>query len=122
MARQTVAVSGLREMLKANTKAEKQHSARGSPRLPRRRRRHPPRRPNQLLESQLPVGGRLQNQGRQRGIAVEQSIRKTTGDHPEYGALQMRHLIRAQHDNEDDLDRELERAMAKISRAYERRP
>ena len=41
---------------------------------------------------------------RQRGIAVEQSIRKTTGDHPEYGALQMRHLIRAQHDNEDDLE------------------
>lgn len=28
---------------------------------------------------------------RRRGVSVEQSLRKTTGRHPEYGGLQMRH-------------------------------
>ena len=58
---------------------------------------------------------------RQREIAVEQSTRKTTGAHPEYGALQMRSLVRSQHNHEDDLVRELERAMDTISRQFERR-
>ena len=30
---------------------------------------------------------------RQRGVAVEQSLRKTTGDHPQYGSLQMRKAL-----------------------------
>ena len=30
---------------------------------------------------------------RQRGVAVEQSLRKTTGKRPDYGALQMRHAL-----------------------------
>jgi hypothetical protein len=30
---------------------------------------------------------------RQRGVAVEQSLRKTTGLHPEYGSLQMRDAL-----------------------------
>src|SRR4029077_5411838 len=30
---------------------------------------------------------------RQRGVAVEQSLRKTTGKHPEFGALQMRRAL-----------------------------
>ena len=58
---------------------------------------------------------------RQRGIAVEQSVRKTTGDHPEYGAMQMRSLIRSARDNEHDIERELERAMDRICREFERR-
>jgi hypothetical protein len=53
---------------------------------------------------------------RQRGVAVEQSIRKTTGLHPEYGSLQMRRaLIPALWANEDDLIRDLEQALDRVA-------
>jgi hypothetical protein len=66
--------------------------------------------------------GGFKTRVRQRGIAVEQSIRKTTGKHPEYGSLQMRKaLLPALMSNEDDMHRELERAMDKICRQFERR-
>jgi hypothetical protein len=59
---------------------------------------------------------------RQRGVAVEQSLRKTTGQHPEWGSYQMRHaLLPALISNEDELNRELERALDQISREFERR-
>jgi hypothetical protein len=59
---------------------------------------------------------------RQRGIAVEQSIKKTTGQHPEYGSLQMRKaLLPALMSNEQDMHRELERALDRISREFERK-
>jgi hypothetical protein len=59
---------------------------------------------------------------RQRGVAVEQSIRKTTGKHPEYGSLQMRKaLLPALMSNEQDMHRELERTLDRISREFERR-
>ena len=58
---------------------------------------------------------------RQKGIAVEQSLRRTTGKHGAYGAMQMRYLIGAQRSKQDDMERELERAMDKISREFERR-
>jgi hypothetical protein len=53
---------------------------------------------------------------RQRGVAVEQSIRKTTGVHPEYGSLQMRRaLVPALWANEDDLIRDLEQALDRVA-------
>jgi len=52
---------------------------------------------------------------RQRGAAVEQSIRKTTGRHPEYGALQMRKaLLPALYMNEDRTVRQVEQALDRI--------
>lgn len=60
---------------------------------------------------------------RQKGIAVEQSLRKTTGKHPEYGALQMRKaLLPALMSNQDELERELERAIDRIADRFERKP
>jgi hypothetical protein len=41
---------------------------------------------------------------RQKGVAVEQSLRRTTGEHPEYGALQMRTaLLPALESNEREV-------------------
>jgi hypothetical protein len=58
---------------------------------------------------------------RQRGIAVEQSLRKTTGRHPEFGRLQMREaLIPALDENEDDTVRRMEEALDKVCDLWER--
>ena len=49
---------------------------------------------------------------RQRGIAVEQSLRKTTGKHPEFGALQMRRaLVPSLKANEHQVEQDFEHAL-----------
>lgn len=56
---------------------------------------------------------------RQRGLAVEQSLRKTTGAHPEWGAYQMRHaLLPALEANEDETERRMEIAMDVIAARF----
>src|SRR5262252_9640675 len=46
---------------------------------------------------------------RQRGVAVEQSLRKTTGKRPDYGALQMRRaLLPALTTNEAETEQRIE--------------
>lgn len=53
---------------------------------------------------------------RLRGVAVEQSIRKTTGQHPEYGALQMRKaLLPALREKETEVALATERALDKVA-------
>lgn len=60
---------------------------------------------------------------RQRGVSVEQRLRKTTGAHPEFGALQMREaLIPALDSNADEIDRGLVNAVDEIADIFERRP
>jgi hypothetical protein len=52
---------------------------------------------------------------RQRGVAVEQSLRRTTGRHPEFGALQMRRaLVPALDANEERTVREMEQALERV--------
>lgn len=49
---------------------------------------------------------------RQRGVAVEQSLKKTTGQHPEFGAYQMRHaLLPAAAENEEETNHRMEAAL-----------
>jgi hypothetical protein len=49
---------------------------------------------------------------RQRGVAVEQSLRRTTGKRPDYGSLQMRvALLPALEAKEDELEHEMEEAL-----------
>lgn len=56
---------------------------------------------------------------RQRGVAVEQSLRKTTGAHPQYGSLQMRRaLLPALAKNEPEVEAEFEKALDKIARIF----
>jgi hypothetical protein len=60
---------------------------------------------------------------RARGIAVEQTRRKTTGQHPEWGGYQMRHaLMPALEANETELVRDLEDAMGDVARHFETVP
>lgn len=60
---------------------------------------------------------------RQRGIAVEQSRRRTTGKRPDFGALQMRRaLLPALASNTDRLTRELEHALDLVATHFERPP
>ena len=57
---------------------------------------------------------------RQRGVSVEQSLRKTTGLHPEYGSRQMRQaLLPALHENEERLRLEMEHAVDLIADVFE---
>lgn len=53
---------------------------------------------------------------RQRGVAVEQSRRRTTGQHPEYGALQMRRaLLPALESRENDVVEGIEKALDRLA-------
>lgn len=58
---------------------------------------------------------------RQRGVSVEQSLRKTTGQHPEYGALQMREaLLPALARKEREIEQGMEEAIDRIADHFER--
>jgi hypothetical protein len=68
-----------------------------------------------FLSTDPRTAGGYKTRVRQRGVAVEQSLRRTTGKHPEYGALQMRRaLVPALDANEDRTVRELEQAIDRI--------
>jgi len=58
---------------------------------------------------------------RQRGVSVEQKYRKTTGQHPEFGALQMRKaLIPALDFESGQVERKLENAIDKVADHFQR--
>src|SRR5262245_5952414 len=58
---------------------------------------------------------------RQRGVIVEQSLRRTTGNHPEWGRWQMRHaFLPAQTNHAADSYRALEQALNHVCDLWER--
>lgn len=58
---------------------------------------------------------------RQRGIAVEQRLKKTTGKRGDYGSLQMRRaLLPALEANKDELDKEMDKAIDKVADIFGR--
>lgn len=97
MAKQTVRVSGYREFLRASDRAGKESKkfARTAYRevgnLVRDEARDRIRSEGTLPASSEKTAAGLRTYVRQRGISVEQSLRRTTGKHPEYGSWQMRH-------------------------------
>ena len=57
---------------------------------------------------------------RQRGVAVEQSLKKTTGAHPQYGSLQMRKaLLPALREKEPQVEAKFEEALEKVKVIFE---
>jgi hypothetical protein len=57
---------------------------------------------------------------RQRGVTIEQSLRKTTGLNPAYGSKQMRQaLLPALYHNEHRLELEMEHAVDLIADVFE---
>ena len=57
---------------------------------------------------------------RQRGVDVEQSLRKTTGQHPQYGKLQMRILLGALYARQPEVEAAFEHALDKVKAIFER--
>ena len=55
---------------------------------------------------------------RQRGVAVEQSLRKTTGRHAKYGVLQMHILLDELEKNEGAVEAEVEKALDKVALVF----
>jgi hypothetical protein len=56
---------------------------------------------------------------RQRGVEVEQSLRKTTGVHPQFGALQMRKaLLPALYRKQDEIVAEFDKALDEVSAIF----
>jgi hypothetical protein len=53
---------------------------------------------------------------RARGVAVEQSLKRTTGQHPEWGGYQMRHaLLPALDETAPETDRRMELALDAVA-------
>lgn len=58
---------------------------------------------------------------RQRGVSVEQSLRKTTGRRPDYGALQMRRaLLPALARKQGEVEEAFEHAIDKVADRFDR--
>jgi len=59
---------------------------------------------------------------RQRGVAVEQSLRRTTGKRPDFGALQMREALEpALEVKADEIEDEMQEAIDTVADLFARR-
>ncbi len=57
---------------------------------------------------------------RQRGVSVEQTLRKTTGLRPDFGALQMKKaLIPALDENQGEVENRMELALERVARQFQ---
>jgi hypothetical protein len=123
LARETVRVRGLREFQRAAARAGKE--SRTEVRAALREAAEPVR--SEAVALFTPVDARsaagYRVAVRQRGVAVEQRLRKTTGRRPQYGALQMtRALLPALKRHEHTIERRVERALDRIADHFERKP
>jgi hypothetical protein len=114
-------VKGYREFLRAASQAEKE--SKKEVRAALREAAEPVRAEAASLFSTISqrsaAGYRVRV--RQRGVSVEQSLRKTTGQHPEFGALQMRRaLIPALERKQGEIERRMEHAIDRIADHFER--
>lgn len=122
--KQTVRLKGYREFLRASDRAgrESKKFARTAYRevgdlvrtdaSARIRDGHPGRQ----LASDLETAAGFRTYVRARGISVEQSLRRTTGKHGEYGSWQMRHgLLPALESKEDEVMEATDDAIDRIA-------
>ena len=118
--RATLAVVGYRELMRACNRGDKETKAyvRGTLRHVGDVVREDATRRFAPVDSRSAAGYRTRV--RVKDVAVEQSIRKTTGKRPQYGAFQMRRaLLPALAGHENQLNRELEHALDLIERHFE---
>lgn len=109
--RETVRVEGLRDFLRDTNKAEKETKKKVRDRL--KEAGDVVREEASRLFSPVSAktAGGYKVRARVSGVHVEQSLRKTTGMRPDFGALQMRRaLVPALINKEDDVYREMEKA------------
>lgn len=122
MAAPTIKVKGLRELVRAADAAGKE-----TKKIVRDRLRivaKPVHRDAQQKLSRYDTysASRLGISIRRTGmVAVEQRLRRTTGAHPQFGALQMAEaLVPALDENTEEVVREFEKALDDIADAFER--
>lgn len=63
----------------------------------------------------------LRTRVRTRGVSVEQTLRRTTGQRPDYGALQMRRGVRSLEENEREVVRTYESGMDDVCDHFDNR-
>jgi hypothetical protein len=117
----TLRVKGYREFMRATARADKESKA--YPRKVLRDVGDTVR--DDAVRRFSPVDSRSAAGYRTRvritGVAVQQSLRKTTGARPRYGSLQMRRaLLPALLSHRDDLERQMDIALGLIERHFER--
>lgn len=116
MAASTVRVRGLRQFMQATAKADKQtkkvvreklREAGDSVRVEASRL---------FASTDARSAGGYKVRARVRGVAVEQSLRKTTGLRPGFGALQMRRaLVPALDNKSSEVESRLEQAVGELA-------
>jgi hypothetical protein len=117
----TLAVSGYRDLLKALATADKESRL-----ALRATLRHAGEATRASAVAKLSSVDRRSAAGyktrvRQRGVAVEQSLRKTTGAHPEWGSYQMRNaLLPALEDTQPETERRMELALDAVAAHFNR--
>lgn len=119
---QTVRVRGLKEFLRATDRAGKET---------KREIRGTFRKVGEIVKVDAQARYRasdaksargLRTVVRQRGVTVEQSLRRTTGQHPEWGSWQMRHgLLPALDEKKREIEREMEDAIDRVADHFDRK-
>lgn len=118
---QTLRVKGYREFMRAAAKAPK--DARKEVRAAFREVGQIVREDaaQRLQELSPKSASRLRTRVRQAGVAVEQSLRKTTGKRPDWGATQMRRaLVPALEDKQDEVEHAMDEALDRVADHFER--
>lgn len=116
MADQTVRLKGYREFMRAVSKAEKEtkKTVHGKLREAADIVREDAFRRFERYSRKSASGFRIRS--RIGGVFVEQKLRKTTGDHPEYGVLQMRAALEPALDAKaQQVERKLEQALDELA-------
>lgn len=122
MARQTVRVRGYREFLAACDRAGKESKSfvRGTYRAVGDLVKVDAA--GRIVDHDAKTAAGFRTYVRRTGVSVEQSLRKTTGQHPEYGAWQMRHgLEPALAAKETEVEGAMEKAIDKVADHFDRK-
>lgn len=116
MAASTVRVKGLREFMRATARAEKETKKRIRDKLKEAGDVVREDAALRLRHYDARSASKLVVRPKVRGIFVEQSLRKTTGLRPDWGALQMtRALVPALDAKSGELERRLEKAVDELA-------
>jgi hypothetical protein len=120
MAQPILAVRGYKELLRASTRAERSvnREVRGAFRAVGEIVRADAAADFSKYSTRSAAGFKVRV--RQRGVFVEQALRKTTGQHPEWGALQMKKaLLPARAKDEALIEAEFEKALDKVALIFD---
>lgn len=123
MADSTIRMRGYREFMRATAKAEKETSRVIHAKLREAGDvvREDAARRFARYDEKTASGFRVRS--RIGGVFVEQKLRRTTGQHPEFGAMQMRVALEPALDaKSDEVERRMDQALAELADIYGRTP